>query len=54
MMLGDSESHTADFEGTAWDRDTLDDIGNNAGLTRLPGVFWEERGSRPGTLGGAG
>lgn len=54
MMLRDSESHTADFEGAAWDRDTLDEIGNNAGLTRLPRSLQGGTGSRPGTLGGAG
>ena len=31
MMLRDFESHTADFEATALDRDTLDEIENNVG-----------------------
>lgn len=31
MMLRDFESHIADFEATALDRDTLDEIENNVG-----------------------
>lgn len=31
MMLRDFESHIADFEATALDRNTLDEIENNVG-----------------------
>lgn len=36
MMLRDFESHIADFEETALERDTLDEIENNSGLICLP------------------
>lgn len=43
MMLRDFESHAADFEETALDRDTLDKIGNNSSLICLPRSLTEER-----------
>lgn len=38
MMLRDFESHIADFEETALDRDTLDKIENYLSLIHLPGA----------------
>lgn len=44
MMLRDFESHIEDFEETALDRDTLDEIENNLSLIYLPQSFLERMG----------
>lgn len=54
MMLGDSESHTADADGTASDRDTLDEIENNSGLICLPRRLLVKEMGAPGGSGQEG
>lgn len=44
MMLRDFESHIADFEETALDRDTLDEIENNSSLICCPRSLVERTG----------
>jgi hypothetical protein len=44
MMLRDFESRVADFEATALDRDTLDEIENNSGLICHPWSFLRKNG----------
>ena len=44
MMLRDFESHIADFEETALDRDTLDEIENNSSLICCPRSLVERMG----------